>query len=54
MNNQNDVYKLANGVEVLASEKNNREQRCAKKAEREQAEGKKRAKRREKSRREEG
>ena len=35
-------------VEVLASEKNNREQRRAKKAEREQAEGKKRAKRRKK------
>ena len=47
MNNQNDVYKLANGVEVLASEKNNREQRCAKKAEREQAEGKKKPRREE-------
>ena len=41
-------------MQVLASEKNNREQRRAEKAEREQAEGKKRAKRREKSRREEG
>ena len=41
-------------VEVLASEKNNRERRCAKKAEREQAEGKEKPKRREKPRREEG